>query len=125
MLIIPLQYTGIAFALIDIFLLSAFLAWELLLFWANFFGYAWWAKVKTHGPGVTYWFGPFLTKNSLETDLSKFIEELSEEGSTDIKYEILRCKSDHQLTSFSNNETELILDDDRFFKEEALLNRLA
>ena len=35
---------------------------------ANGFGVAWWARVQTSGPDVTYWFGPFITRKGLESD---------------------------------------------------------
>ena len=36
---------------------------------ANGVGMAWWARVETTGPDVTYWFGPFLTRKGLEACL--------------------------------------------------------
>ena len=64
----------------------------------NKLGLAWWAKVETENPSGTYWYGPFLTKRSLNENLEKFICELSEEGSTDIKHNILRCNKEEPLT---------------------------
>ena len=43
----------------------------------NKLGFAWWAKVETNTPEVTYWFGPFLTRRSLKLNLSNFVEDLS------------------------------------------------
>ena len=64
----------------------------------NKLGLAWWAKVDTGTPSVTYWYGPFLTKRSLNENLKKFIDDLSEEGSRDIKHIIVRCNREEPLT---------------------------
>tara|TARA_A100001388_G_scaffold274123_1_gene257214 strand:+ start:860 stop:1075 length:216 start_codon:yes stop_codon:yes gene_type:complete len=64
----------------------------------NKLGLAWWAKVETEMPLTTYWYGPFLTKRSLKENLIPFIQDLTDEGSTNIKQEILRCKKDEPLT---------------------------
>ncbi len=64
----------------------------------NKLGLAWWAKVDTGSPSVTYWYGPFLTKRSLNENLEKFINDLSEEGSKDIQHSIIRCKKEEPLT---------------------------
>ena len=39
----------------------------------NKLGLAWWAKVETTNPSTTYWYGPFLTKHSLNENLEKFL----------------------------------------------------
>jgi len=49
-------------------------------------------------PGATYWFGPFITKRSLKENISSFIEDLTQEGSENIKYSLLRCKKEEPLT---------------------------
>ena len=64
----------------------------------NKLGLAWWAKVETVNPTVTYWYGPFLTRRSLNEDLKKFLWDLSDEGSTDIKHKIIRCNKEEPLT---------------------------
>ena len=64
----------------------------------NKLGLAWWAKVQTQTPKVTYWFGPFLTKRSLKGNLQPFLKELSEEGSTNISHDLVRCKRTEPLT---------------------------
>ena len=66
----------------------------------NKLGLAWWAKVETIGPNAVYWYGPFLTKNSLKQNLSLFIKDLSDEGSKDIKHEFIRCKKIEPLTIY-------------------------
>ena len=64
----------------------------------NKLGLAWWAKVETGNPSGIYWYGPFLTKSSLKKNLEKFLSDLSDEGSTDIKYHIVRCNKEEPLT---------------------------
>ena len=64
----------------------------------NKFGLAWWAKVEAEAPTSTYWYGPFLTKRSLNENLVNFLNDLSEEGSRDIKHSIVRCKREEPLT---------------------------
>jgi len=64
----------------------------------NKLGLAWWAKIDTEKPISTYWYGPFLTKSSLKANLDSFIEDLSDEGSINIKQSIVRCKKEEPLT---------------------------
>ena len=64
----------------------------------NKLGLAWWAKVETTTPSTTYWYGPFLTKRSLNENLKKFLSDLSDEGSKDIKHNIFRCNKAEPLT---------------------------
>mgnify|MGYP005734159889 FL=1 len=64
----------------------------------NKLGLAWWAKVETGNPSGIYWYGPFLTKRSLNENLEKFLSDLSEEGSKDIKHNIVRCNKEEPLT---------------------------
>jgi len=64
----------------------------------NKLGLAWWAKIETEQPNTTYWYGPFITKRSLKENMSSFINDLSEEGATNIKYNFLRCKKEEPLT---------------------------
>ena len=64
----------------------------------NKLGLALWATVETVNPSATYWYGPFLTKRGLNENLEKFLSDLSEEGSTDIKHNIVRCNKEEPLT---------------------------
>ena len=64
----------------------------------NKLGLAWWAKINTVNPSTTYWYGPFLTKRSLNANLEDFLNDLSDEGSTDIKHKIIRCNKEEPLT---------------------------
>ena len=64
----------------------------------NKLGLAWWAKVETDDPSVIYWYGPFLTKQSLKENLVSFVQDLYGEGSKIIKQDIVRCKKEEPLT---------------------------
>ena len=66
----------------------------------NKLGLAWWAKVETNSPNAIYWYGPFLTRNSLKQNLNHFIKDLSDEGSNNIKHELIRCKRTEPLTIY-------------------------
>tara|TARA_Y100000589_G_C27188763_1_gene643839 strand:+ start:1889 stop:2122 length:234 start_codon:yes stop_codon:yes gene_type:complete len=64
----------------------------------NKLGLAWWAKIETQSPHVTYWFGPFITKKSLKGSLDIFLTELNEEGSQNISHSVVRRKKNEPLT---------------------------
>ena len=64
----------------------------------NKLGLAWWAKIVTKKPDTTYWYGPFITKRSLQENMSSFIQDLSDEGSTNIEHCLVRCKKEEPLT---------------------------
>ena len=65
----------------------------------NSFGLAWWAKVETAQPNVTYWFGPFLTRRSLKVSLIEFEQDLSAESPKKISHTLIRCRRNEPLTS--------------------------
>ena len=65
----------------------------------NSFGLAWWAKVETIQPEVTYWVGPFLTRRSLKVRLNGFIDDLSAESPKKINHSLIRCRRNEPLTS--------------------------
>ena len=71
---------------------------KLIRNFGNKLGLAWWAKIESENPSTTYWYGPFLTKRSLEENMSSFIKDLSDEGSTKIKHSIVRCRKEEPLT---------------------------
>ena len=64
----------------------------------NKLGLAWWAKIETETPSVTYWYGPFLTKRNLNENLKIFLDDLSQEGSKGIKHSIVRCNKEEPFT---------------------------
>ena len=71
---------------------------KLIRNFGNKLGLAWWAKIETENPSTTYWYGPFLTKRSLNENIFSFIKDLSDEGSTNIKHSLFRCKKEEPLT---------------------------
>ena len=71
---------------------------KLIRNFGNKLGLAWWAKIEAEKPQTTYWYGPFLTKRSLKENLVFFIQDLTDEGSKNIKHNIIRCKKDEPLT---------------------------
>ena len=74
------------------------MAKNLIRNFGNKLGLAWWAKVETGTPTATYWYGPFLSRRSLNENLEKFLNDLSEEGSKDINHSIIRCNKEEPLT---------------------------
>ena len=73
---------------------------KLIRNFGNQLGLAWWAKIETNNPTATYWYGPFLTKNSLTENLQFFLKDLTEEGSNNIKHSLMRCKKTEPLTIY-------------------------
>ena len=65
---------------------------------ANGLGVAWWARVETSGPDVTYWFGPFVTRRGLETELPVFLEDVSSEEPQSMSHAVLRPRRSEPLT---------------------------
>ena len=72
---------------------------KLIRNFGNKLGLAWWAKIETEEPSVTYCFGPFITKRSLKENMPSFIKDLSDEGSKNIKHSLVRCKKEEPLTA--------------------------
>ena len=66
----------------------------------NKFGLAWWAEIEAEKPISKYWYGPFLTKRSLKANLVSFINDLQDEGTVNIKHNIVRCKKEEPLTIY-------------------------
>ena len=64
----------------------------------NKLGLAWWAKIDTDQPSAAYWYGPFITRRSLNENMQSFIKDLSDEGCTNIQHCLVRCKKEEPLT---------------------------
>tara|TARA_Y100001968_G_C18791094_1_gene451196 strand:- start:136 stop:366 length:231 start_codon:yes stop_codon:yes gene_type:complete len=71
---------------------------KLIRNFGNQLGLAWWAKIETQKPDVTYWFGPFLTKKSLNGNLKIFLDDLNKEGANQVTHSLVRCKKIEPLT---------------------------
>ncbi|MBM5824272.1 MAG: DUF1816 domain-containing protein [Cyanobacteria bacterium M_surface_10_m2_119] len=65
---------------------------------ANGLGLAWWARVRTQAPAVTYWFGPFVRRSTLEAALPAFLDDLRAESPTGLEHELVRTRRGEPLT---------------------------
>ena len=65
---------------------------------ANGLGLAWWARVETRQPDVTYWFGPYVRRSSLEAALPPFLADLRSEGSAELSHALLRTRRGEPFT---------------------------
>jgi hypothetical protein len=65
---------------------------------ANGLGLAWWARVETRSPDVTYWFGPFVRRQTLEADLPGFLADLRSEAPGVLEHELLRTRRSEPFT---------------------------
>ncbi|HEY9815500.1 MAG TPA: DUF1816 domain-containing protein [Candidatus Obscuribacterales bacterium] len=60
----------------------------------EFLGQAWWAEVITDNPRCTYYFGPFASSSEAESAKAGYVADLRQEGATNIRVTIKRCKPD-------------------------------
>ena len=65
---------------------------------ANLLGLAWWARIDTRNPDVTYWFGPFVRRGSLERELEAFMADLRAEQPGVVEHQILRTRRGEPFT---------------------------
>lgn len=65
---------------------------------ANGLGLAWWARVNTQGPDVTYWYGPFVRRRTLESQLPAFLDDLRAESPAAMTHEVLRTRRGEPFT---------------------------
>jgi len=65
---------------------------------ANGLGLAWWARVETRQPDVTYWFGPYVRRTSLEEALPPFLADLRSEGAAAVDHTVIRTRRSEPLT---------------------------
>lgn len=65
---------------------------------ANGLGMAWWARVQTHTPEMTYWFGPFVRRQELDAALQPFLDDLRSEAPGSLEHEVLRVRRGEPLT---------------------------
>ena len=65
---------------------------------ANLLGLAWWARIDTRNPDVTYWFGPFVRRGSLERELQAFMADLRAEQPGVVEHQILCTRRGEPFT---------------------------
>ena len=70
---------------------------------ANGLGLAWWARVETRQPDVTYWFGPYVRRSSLEEALPPFLADLRSEGASEVNHTVLRTRRTEPFTIASES----------------------
>ena len=65
---------------------------------ANLLGLAWWARVESRNPDVTYWFGPFVRRSTLERELETFLSDLRSESPAVLEHQLLRTRRSEPFT---------------------------
>jgi hypothetical protein len=70
---------------------------------ANGLGLAWWARVETRQPDVTYWFGPYVRRSSLDEALPPFLADLRSEGAAEVNHNLLRTRRAEPFTIASES----------------------
>ncbi|MBW4561020.1 MAG: DUF1816 domain-containing protein [Mojavia pulchra JT2-VF2] len=65
------------------------------------FEFAWWVEIITNHPGCTYYFGPFMNSQEAQTFLPAYIEDLEQEGTQEIRFQIQQCQP-KELTIFED-----------------------
>jgi hypothetical protein len=73
----------------------------------EFLGQAWWAEIVTDTPRCTYYFGPFASSGEAEAAKAGYVEDLRQEGATNIRVTIKRCKPDPKnLTLYDGSDDD-------------------
>jgi hypothetical protein len=70
-------------------------------------GMAWWIEVKTENPSCIYYFGPFLSETEAIAQQKGYLEDLEQEGATNISLVVKRCKP-NELTIVEASEKEAL-----------------
>jgi len=81
------------------------IGWEFILTASNFIGIAWWARIETIEPNISYWFGPFLSRNALMVNLEPFLIDISNEKPKSTTDEILKGFIQEPLTTENQNRS--------------------
>ncbi|MEO0854381.1 MAG: DUF1816 domain-containing protein [Cyanobacteria bacterium J06648_11] len=55
---------------------------------------AWWIQVSMHSPASVMYFGPFDTYREAESQLAGYVDDLQQEGATELVADIQRCHSE-------------------------------
>jgi hypothetical protein len=54
--------------------------------------------VRTQSPAVTYWFGPFVRRSTLEQALPAFLSDIQAESPVGLDHELVRTRRGEPLT---------------------------
>jgi hypothetical protein len=54
--------------------------------------------VRTQSPAVTYWFGPFVRRSTLEQALPGFLSDIQSESPAGLEHELMRTRRGEPLT---------------------------
>ena len=65
---------------------------------ANALGLAWWARIDTREPNVTYWYGPYVRRSTLDEKLKGFLADLRSEAPAVLEYQVMRTRRGEPLT---------------------------
>ena len=79
---------------------------EILTRFLNVLGQAYWVKIETKQPSCTYYFGPFLKAKDAQSAQAGYLEDLSQEGASNIVVNIKRCKPT-ELTVVEDKEESI------------------
>ena len=77
---------------------------EMLTGILNTLGKACWVKIETQKPSCTYYFGPFLSVQEAESAQVGYLEDLNQEGASEITVDIQRCKPTELTVIKERNE---------------------
>ncbi|MBV8883466.1 MAG: DUF1816 domain-containing protein [Chroococcidiopsidaceae cyanobacterium CP_BM_RX_35] len=72
---------------------------ETLVSFLYTFGWAWWVEIVTQNPRCTYYFGPFASAKEANIAKPGYLEDLEQEGATEITVTVKRCKPDNLTIS--------------------------
>lgn len=92
------SYKNAAFLLVELIILLFLIIKESLFRIVNKLGLAWWARIETINPDVTYWFGPFILRRNLSLEVKDFLAEISQEHPELITHKFLRNSKEEPLT---------------------------
>ena len=74
---------------------------------ANLLGLAWWARVESRNPDVTYWFGPFVRHAGAGRT---FLSDLRSESPAVLEHQLLRTRSNPSPSSTGKADQHRRLD---------------
>lgn len=79
---------------------------EILTTIFNALGWAYWVEIETAKPSCVYYFGPFLTLQDAKSAKVGYVEDLTQEGATEIRVKFKRCQPT-ELTVIKEQEENI------------------